>query len=165
MLQLVMSISGEWRRDLSHSVEKVKKVEIKKVFEGVKGIRGRHVGLYLLRNCANAYRVMYYCRAVPREMLADLLDNFDQELKEAVEEVVGLTLKENQWVQATLPIKGGGLGIEGGKRGWRVQLPQRLEGRRRRRAKTLTRGMCGTERTGCRDWGKLWGGWRWTPRS
>ena len=56
---------------------------------------------------------MYYVRAVPREMLGQFLDEFDHDLREAVEEVVGLTLKDNQWVQATLPIKGGGMGLQG----------------------------------------------------
>ena len=46
-------------------------------------------------------------------MLDRLLDEFDQDLREVVDEVVGLTLKDNQWAQATLPIKEGGLGLQG----------------------------------------------------
>lgn len=65
--------------------------------EGIRGIRGRHVGLYLLRSCANVCKVVYHVRAVPREMLEQLLCDFDQELREVVGEVVGLTLQGSQW--------------------------------------------------------------------
>ena len=75
----------------------VKMREIRKVFEGIRGIRGRHVGLYLLRNCANVCRVVYYIRAVPKEMLEQLLCDIAQELREVVEEVgVGVEEAENQ---------------------------------------------------------------------
>ena len=95
-----------------HDFWKNKMGEIRKTFDGIRKIKSRHIGLYLLRNCANVCRVVYYCRAVPRDMLSNLLDELDQELREVVEEVLGLTLQENQWAQATLPVRDGGLGLQ-----------------------------------------------------
>jgi len=149
-------------QDFLQQFSKDKMVAIKKVFEGIKGIRGRHVGLYLLRTCANVCRVVYYCRAVPREMLAELLDDFDHELREAVEEFVGLTLlKENQWAQATLLTKGGGLVIKEA-RGVADAAYAASRGMTAEASKNMDpRHVLGRKRKGCRDWGKLSGSWGW----
>jgi len=49
---------------------------------------------------------------VPRDMLLRLLGEFGHELREVVEEAIGLSLADNQWAQATLPVKEGGLGLQ-----------------------------------------------------
>ena len=70
------------------------------------------MGLYLLQKAANVCKVVYFVRAVPKEMLLDFVADFDRELRGVMEEVVGLVLNDNQWAQATLPVKAGGLGFQ-----------------------------------------------------
>ena len=99
-------ISGSegWLREFAEE----KMVEIRKVMEGIRKLRRKHVGLYLLRNAANVRKIMYLVRATPRDMLEHLLREFDAELRGAFEEVVGLALTDEQWGQPTLPISKGG---------------------------------------------------------
>ena len=72
-----------------------KMAEIKKCFDGIRLLRSTHVGLYLVHNCANVCKIVFLLRAAPRAMIEPLLVEFDEELRQLLEEVVGLGLGEN----------------------------------------------------------------------
>eukprot|EP00973_Karenia_brevis_P021528 2959192-Karenia_brevis.AAC.1 len=84
---------------------------IRRVLEGLRGLSSRHVALYLLKGAGDACRVVYYLRTTPAEMIRPFVGEFDAELRRTFEEVVGLTLSEDQWLQCTLGIKNGGMGV------------------------------------------------------
>ena len=55
--------------------------------------------------------MLYYLRTTPAELIRPFITEFDQELRDAFEEVVGCSLSEAQWDQAALGIKFGGFGL------------------------------------------------------
>lgn len=84
---------------------------IKKVLEGVRGLSSRHVALYLLRGAGDACRVVYYLRTTPADMIRPFIEEFDQGLRAAFEEVVGFRVSDRQWDQAALGTKSSGIGL------------------------------------------------------
>ena len=74
--------------------------EIKRVFASIAGLRSRHVGLYLLKNAANVCKVVYLVRTTPRSIAHEFLQEFDDELREVLGQVVGWRLDATQWEQA-----------------------------------------------------------------
>ena len=84
---------------------------IKKVLDRVKGLSSRHVAFYLLKGAGDACRVVYYLRTTPLDMIRPFVERFDKELSEAFEEVVGFSVSDKQWDQATLGVKSSGLGL------------------------------------------------------
>ena len=56
-------------------------------------------------------RVVYYLRTTPVDMLRPFIDEFDDELRAAFEQVVGFSMSETQWDQASLGVKQCGIGL------------------------------------------------------
>ena len=90
---------------------KAKMDEIDKLFAAIVPIPQKHIALHLLRFCLNFSKVQYYLRTVPRNKINKLIDHFDGKMKEAVENILEERLNLQQWQQATLPVKQGGLGL------------------------------------------------------
>ena len=84
---------------------------IKRVLHGVRGLSSKHVALFLLKGAGDACRVVYYLRTSPLDILKPFVAEFDSELRDAVDEVLGVNLSEGQWEQATLGVKQGGMGF------------------------------------------------------
>ena len=59
----------------------------------------------------DACRVVYDLRRTPQGMLQPFIDEFDSELRQAFQEVVGFSVSDTQWDQACLGIKFSGLGL------------------------------------------------------
>eukprot|EP00973_Karenia_brevis_P019599 2688776-Karenia_brevis.AAC.1 len=83
---------------------------IRRVMEGLRGLSSRHVALYLLKGAGDACRVVYYLRTTPADMIREFISEFDEELRNTFEEVVGLVLSDDQWRRATLGVKFSGVG-------------------------------------------------------
>ncbi|XP_061706402.1 uncharacterized protein LOC133525602 [Cydia pomonella] len=79
-----------------------------------------HVGLTLLRSCFAVPRITYFLRTVPTWLHPTHMDSFDLALKESTECLLNVSLNSDQWDQASLPIRNGGLGI---RRSRDVSLP------------------------------------------
>ena len=90
---------------------RLKMVEIRKVFDGLRGLPSRHVSMFLLRVAGNVCKVVYILRVVPRDMIEDFIIDFDSALKETFEEIVGLRLDALQWAQSCFRISEGGMGM------------------------------------------------------
>ena len=84
---------------------------IRKVLEGVRGLSKRQVALYLLRKAGHGCRVVYHLRTTPQESIDECVRQFDGELKQTLELVMGMVVSDDQWEQASFPVKESGLGI------------------------------------------------------
>ena len=72
----------------------------------------KHDALFLLKNCYAIPKLTYLLRTVPCFTKPDILHTYDLVIKEALENILNTTLKEEScWIQSTLPVKLGGLGI------------------------------------------------------
>ena len=69
-----------------------------------------HDGLFLLKNALAIPKLMYILRTAPC-FKSDKLNMYDVILRRALESILNVELKENCWIQATLPVKFGGLGL------------------------------------------------------
>ena len=83
--------------DLGRAVERLKLVSA-------------HDALVLLKNSLSAPKLQYTLRAACCEG-HDLLSAFDKVLRSALCRICNVTLTDQQWLQASLPVRVGGLGI------------------------------------------------------
>ena len=74
------------------------------------------VATRLLRNCAGACKVTHITRMTPPNLQADALDSFDSKVKETFSSVSGIITSTEEWSQACLSIKHGGLGLRSAAR-------------------------------------------------
>ncbi|KAI5632514.1 DM DNA binding domain-containing protein [Phthorimaea operculella] len=70
-----------------------------------------HVAMTLLRSCFAVPKINYFLRTVPTWLCPVEVQGFDGALKDAVEQILNVSLSVTQWEQAALPIRHGGLGI------------------------------------------------------
>lgn len=70
-----------------------------------------HVALILLRNCFTMPRVTYILRTAPTWMFKQDIEAFDRVLQQGLEAVLNVSFNKAQWLQATLPVRYGGLGV------------------------------------------------------
>ena len=69
-----------------------------------------HDGLVILKNSISAPKLMYTLRCSPTFGHC-LLDDFDQSLRLGLSRLANVQVDDLNWVQASLPVKDGGLGI------------------------------------------------------
>ena len=65
----------------------------------------------LLRNCLSLPKFEYAARTTHPAFHADPMSRFDALMREALSSVIGHTLDDKQWRQATLPVSMGGMGL------------------------------------------------------
>ena len=70
-----------------------------------------HDALFLLKNCFAIPKLTYFLRTAPFFKKKDILHLYDEELKNALETILNVPLEGDAWIQCTLPVKKGGLGI------------------------------------------------------
>ncbi|XP_063394325.1 uncharacterized protein LOC134679354 [Cydia fagiglandana] len=78
--------------------------------ERLKGI-DPHVALVLLQKCFATPKVTYLLRTAPVWLFPDDIGCFDAAIKLTIESIVNISMTENQWTQAALPVRHGGLGV------------------------------------------------------
>jgi len=71
---------------------------------------GAQEALILLRSSFSAPKVLHLLRCTPSAS-HPALQIFDDTLKAAIEHITNTSLSDTQWLQASLPIKDGGLGV------------------------------------------------------
>lgn len=69
-----------------------------------------HDALLLLRTCLSASRILYTLRSSHCEDHA-LLEEFDGLQRSALSRICNVDLTDDQWLQASMPVRNGGLGI------------------------------------------------------
>jgi len=69
-----------------------------------------HDALILLRSSFSAPKVLHLLRCSP-SVSHSVLDRFDSLLRSAVQGITNSDLSDIQWLQASLPVRDGGLGV------------------------------------------------------
>ncbi|XP_049886857.1 uncharacterized protein LOC126381429 [Pectinophora gossypiella] len=87
--------------------------------ERLRGISA-HVALLLLRVCFAVPKITYLLRTTPTWLCPDEVGLFDGTLRDTLEIILNVSLSDDQWCQASLPIRYGGLGV---RRAGDVGLP------------------------------------------
>ena len=76
----------------------------------------KHDALFLLRQCFAIPKVTYFFRTGPCFMKPEILEEYDQVIKEALTNILNMSfINESVWNQCTLPVKEGGLGVRSAK--------------------------------------------------
>jgi hypothetical protein len=70
-----------------------------------------HTALFLLKNCLSIPKMIYLIRCSPTFKEPQLLIQFDSIMRSALEQITNVTLDDDAWAQASLPVSRGGLGI------------------------------------------------------
>jgi hypothetical protein len=81
---------------------------------------GAHVALVLLRMCFAVPKITYLLRTTPTWLCPNEVSSFDNALRDSAELILNVSLSDDQWSQASLPIRHGGLGL---RRAGDVGLP------------------------------------------
>ena len=80
-------------------------------FSMLKRLEDTQVAYTLLRQCASFGKMVYTARTVPPEFHQDALAEYDASVQEAFGEITGIRKGGDTWLQASLSIKRGGLGL------------------------------------------------------
>ena len=80
-------------------------------FSMLKRLEDTQVAYTLLRQCASFGKMVYAARTVPPEFHRDALAEYDASVQEAFGEITGIRKGGDTWLQASLSIKRGGLGL------------------------------------------------------
>ena len=70
-----------------------------------------HDALFLLKNCFAIPKLMYVLRTAPTFKHPEILLEYDNKLKEVLQSILNVTLEDDAWLQSSLPVTSGGLGI------------------------------------------------------
>ncbi len=70
-----------------------------------------HSPFFLLRASISIPRLIYFLRCAPTWRKIDALAQYDATLKDALEAILNCSLSEAAWMQSSLPVKEGGLGV------------------------------------------------------
>ena len=71
-----------------------------------------HDALYLLRNVFSIPKLTYFLRTAPCFLETEVLRHYDSLLKDALQVILNVNLKDSAWDQSTLPVSKGGLGVK-----------------------------------------------------
>jgi Reverse transcriptase (RNA-dependent DNA polymerase) len=69
-----------------------------------------HDAFYLLKNCFSLPKLQYILRCSPCYQ-SDMLQQYDSVIRDTLQSILNVTLTDDAWMQATLPVKHGGIGI------------------------------------------------------
>ncbi|KAL1446386.1 hypothetical protein WDU94_005682 [Cyamophila willieti] len=70
-----------------------------------------HTAYLLLKNCFMIPKLTYLLRTSPFWKFVEMMKSIDKLLHDSLQAILNISLVENQWNQATLPINNGGIGI------------------------------------------------------
>ena len=70
-----------------------------------------HDAVFLLRCCYAIPKLTYFLRSAPTFRTMATLQEYDQVIKNCLEDIINIKLDQEAWTQSSLPIKQGGLGI------------------------------------------------------
>ena len=75
----------------------------------VGGLEDPQVEVHLLRSCLSTCKVSYILQTVPRGDVDIYLKQFDSNLRSNVSRILRCPISDSAWLQATLPLRLGGL--------------------------------------------------------
>ncbi len=91
-----------------------KVAELKELFGMLGDMPDTQAAMAILRNCMGYCKIVHLIRVVGPELKGSAVEGFDGEVRQTVERLLGDSIGDPQWLQATLPIRMGGLGLRRG---------------------------------------------------
>jgi len=70
-----------------------------------------HQAFFILKNCLSIPKLIYLLRSAPCFNCKEQLEVFDTAIKTNVEKICNVSFAEENWSQASLPIRHAGLGL------------------------------------------------------
>ena len=70
-----------------------------------------HDALFLLKSAYAIPKLMYFIRSAPTFKNMETLALYDEVLRQGLQEILNVELEGDQWLQSSLPVRRGGLGI------------------------------------------------------
>ena len=83
---------------------------IKKTVAKIPLLQDANLELFLLKSCYSLPKLSYLLRSVDATKHPDILENFDFGIRHTLEEILGSSLTDDQWLQASLLLLLGALG-------------------------------------------------------
>ena len=71
-----------------------------------------HDALHLLRNAFSIPKLTYFLRTAPCFLMIEVIRQYDELTKEALQAILNINLKNSAWNQSTLPVSKGGLDVK-----------------------------------------------------
>jgi hypothetical protein len=86
-----------------------KLLEFRLMADRLKQLRA-HDAFFLLKNCFSLPKLQYILRCAPC-FDSQVLQNYDDTIRDTLQSILNIALTENVWQQATLPVRNGGIGV------------------------------------------------------
>ena len=88
---------------------------IQRMLDHLPLIKDPHSEFVLLRSCFSLPKLVFLLRTIDPSILGDLLDTFDEMIRDSLNHILGSSLNDFQWNQAQLPVSMGGMGLRGAR--------------------------------------------------
>jgi hypothetical protein len=88
-----------------------RKAKAETLLQDIGGLESSQAALLLIRHCASFCKLAYSARTVPPAAHAQALQEFNGDLRKALEDILGDEMSERNWMLAQLGIVHGGLGL------------------------------------------------------
>jgi Reverse transcriptase (RNA-dependent DNA polymerase) len=99
-------------REFTTEFVKKKLKALDEVCKALREVNDAQVEFGLFRGCLSYNKINHLLRTCPPDLLQDALDRFDEHFQNMVAEILRVScLSEDQWEQASLPVKFAGLGV------------------------------------------------------
>jgi hypothetical protein len=85
--------------------------KIEGMLEKLKDLKNSHLEFLLLRSCFSLPKFAFSLRTCSFHKVRKAIRNFDEAQRKTLEEILGGPLTNDQWSQASLPVKMGGMGL------------------------------------------------------
>ena len=86
-----------------------KLTELQRLSHRLKGLQA-HDAFYLLRNCFSLPKLQYILRCSPC-FTSSIIARYDDCIRSTLEFILNVQLRDDAWMQASLPVSAGGLGV------------------------------------------------------
>ena len=113
--QSLLPIYGSYQdplciRILPHYIQRQKLKCLTNIIENLELIEA-HQAFFILKNCLSIPKLIYLLRSAPCFKCKDELEVFDTAIKTNMEKICNVSFGEENWSQASLPIRNAGLGL------------------------------------------------------
>ena len=97
--------------DFSNSLVTSRVEKLRHTLAELPKLEDSHVEFVLLRSCLSLPKLSFSLRTCPPDHLAASLKLFDGLMRDALGSILGVGLSDRQWIQASLPVSLGGMGL------------------------------------------------------
>jgi len=88
-----------------------KRNQLQLLFDRLIELDNHHIAFYILKNCFALPKLVYLLRVTPTVNHREMLEEIDVGIKVTAEKLINAKLNEKEWIESSLPVRCGGLGI------------------------------------------------------